>query len=49
MPSPEGVKNILEYEIRLPMKMDETMPAEKFLDLRWVEEVKKELPQKGSK
>ncbi len=49
MPSPEGVKNILEYEIRLPMKIDETMPAEKFLDLRWVEEVKKELPQKGSK
>jgi NitT/TauT family transport system substrate-binding protein len=49
MPSPEGVKNILEYEIRLPMKMEETMPAEKFLDLRWVEEVKKELPQKVSK
>ena len=46
MPSPEGVKNILEYEVRLPMKMEETMPAEKFLDLRWVEEVKKELQQK---
>ena len=49
MPSPEGVKNILEYEVRLPMKMEEPMPAEKFLDLRWVEEVKKELSQKGSK
>jgi ABC-type nitrate/sulfonate/bicarbonate transport system substrate-binding protein len=49
MPSPEGVKNILEYEVRLPMKMEETMPAEKFLDLRWVEEVKKELSQKVSK
>jgi ABC-type nitrate/sulfonate/bicarbonate transport system substrate-binding protein len=48
MPSPEGVKNILEYEVRLPMKMEETMPAEKFLDLRWVEEVKKELSQKGA-
>jgi ABC-type nitrate/sulfonate/bicarbonate transport system substrate-binding protein len=46
MPSPEGVKNILEYEVRLPMKMEETMPAEEFLDLRWVEEVKKELQQK---
>jgi ABC-type nitrate/sulfonate/bicarbonate transport system substrate-binding protein len=46
MPSPEGVKNILEYEVRLPMKMEETMLAEKFLDLRWVEEVKKELQQK---
>jgi hypothetical protein len=48
MPSPEGVKNILEYEVRLPMKMEETLTAEKFLDLRWVEEVKKELPQKVS-
>src|SRR4029077_6392010 len=46
MPSPEGVKNILEYEVRLSMKMEETMLAEKFLDLRWVEEVKKELQQK---
>src|SRR6267142_3966974 len=49
MPSPEGVKNILEYEVRLAMKMEETMPAEKFLDLRWVEEVKQELSQKVSK
>jgi hypothetical protein len=49
MPSPEGVKNILEYEIRLPMKMEETVPAERFLDLRWVEEVKKELQQRVNK
>ena len=46
MPSREGIKNILEYEIRLPMKMEETLPAAKFLDLRWVEEVKRELQQK---
>src|SRR6266404_2907141 len=46
MPSPDGVKNILEYEVRLPMKMEETVPAEKFIDLRWVEEVKKEFEQK---
>jgi NitT/TauT family transport system substrate-binding protein len=46
MPSPEGIKNILEYEVRLPMKMDESIPAEKFLDLRWVQEVKKEFEQK---
>jgi ABC-type nitrate/sulfonate/bicarbonate transport system substrate-binding protein len=46
MPSPEGVKNILEYEVRLPMKMDENLPAEKFLDLRWIGEVKKELEQR---
>ena len=46
LPSPEGVKNILEYEVRLPMKMTEPLPAEKFLDLRCVAEVKKELEQK---
>ncbi len=48
MPSPEGVKSILEYEVRLPMKMEESVPPEKFLDLRWVEEVKKELEQKSA-
>jgi hypothetical protein len=46
MPSAEGVKNILEYEVRLPMKMEETLSAEKFVDLRWISEVKKELEQK---
>lgn len=46
LPSPEGVKNILEYEVRLPMKMEGALPAERFLDLRWVAEVKKELEQK---
>ncbi len=45
MPSAEGIKNIIEYEVRLPMKMEGPTPAEKFLDLRWVEEVKKQLEQ----
>ncbi len=36
LPSNEGIKNILEYEIRLPMKLDAPLTAEKFLDLRWV-------------
>ena len=47
VPSPEGIKNILEYEIRVPMKMAEPVPARRLLDLRFVEEVKKELEQKG--
>jgi ABC-type nitrate/sulfonate/bicarbonate transport system substrate-binding protein len=46
LPSADGVKHILEYAIRLPMKMVETMPAERLFDLRWVAEVKKELEQK---
>src|SRR5438093_11207500 len=33
MPSPKGIKNILEYEVRLPMKMDESILAEKVMDL----------------
>lgn len=47
VPSAEGIKNILEYEIRLPMKMDAPVAAEKFLDLRWVAEVKKEIELKS--
>ena len=47
VPSAEGIKNILEYEIRLPMKMDVPVAADKFLDLRWVAEVKKEIEAKS--
>jgi NitT/TauT family transport system substrate-binding protein len=47
VPSAEGIKNILEYEIRVPMKMAEPPPAQRMLDLQFVEEVKKELEQKG--
>jgi ABC-type nitrate/sulfonate/bicarbonate transport system substrate-binding protein len=47
VPSAEGIKSILEYEIRVPMKMDTTLPAQRLFDLRFVEEVKKELEQKG--
>jgi ABC-type nitrate/sulfonate/bicarbonate transport system substrate-binding protein len=48
MPSADGVKSILEYEVRLPMKMAESVPPEKFLDLRWVGEIKRELEQKSA-
>ena len=46
LPSAEGIKNVLEYEIRLPLRMDAPVAAEKFLDLRWVGEVRKELEQR---
>lgn len=48
LPAPDGVRNILEYEVRLPLKMEGPVAAEKFLDLRWIAEVKKELEQKGA-
>ena len=47
VPSAEGIKNILEYEIRVPMKMDSPLPAQRVMELSFVEEVKKELEQKG--
>ena len=47
LPSAQGIKNILEYEIREPMKMAEPPPVQRILDLHFVEEVKKELEQKG--
>jgi ABC-type nitrate/sulfonate/bicarbonate transport system substrate-binding protein len=47
VPSAEGIKNILEYEIRLPMKLDTPIAADKFLDLRWVTEVKNEIERKS--
>ncbi|HEX9453716.1 MAG TPA: ABC transporter substrate-binding protein [Candidatus Binatia bacterium] len=47
VPSAEGIKNVLEFEIRVPMKMDTTLPAQRLFDLRFVEEVKRELEQKG--
>ena len=47
LPSAEGIKNILEYEVRVPMNMAAPPPARRLLDLRFVEEVKRELEQKG--
>lgn len=45
--SSDGIKNILEYEVRVPMKIEKPLSAESLLDLRWVEEVRKELELKG--
>lgn len=43
MPSAEGIKNFLEYDIRIPMQLKEDVPPERLLQLKLVEEVKKEL------
>lgn len=47
MPSPEGIKNVLEYDVRIPLKMREKIPPEKVLDFRWIEEVKREMEIKN--
>ena len=48
VPSAEGVKSILENELRIPLKLDKPLAAENFFDLRWAEEVRKELSAKGT-
>jgi ABC-type nitrate/sulfonate/bicarbonate transport system substrate-binding protein len=47
-PSADGVKNILEYELRIPMKIDKPLAPENFFDLRLVQEVRKEFEGKGA-
>ena len=47
MPSADGVKSILEHELRIPLKLDKPLAAETFFDLRWVEEVRREFTAKG--
>jgi NitT/TauT family transport system substrate-binding protein len=43
LPSAEGVKNFLEYDIKIPLGVKEDIPAERLLNLQLIEEVKKEL------
>jgi NitT/TauT family transport system substrate-binding protein len=43
LPSAEGIKNFLEYDIKIPMQIKEDIPPERLLSLKLVEEVKKEL------
>jgi NitT/TauT family transport system substrate-binding protein len=43
VPTAEGIKNFLEYDIRIPLQIKEEIAPERLLDLRLVEEVKKEL------
>jgi len=43
MPTSEGIKNFLEYDIRIPLQIKEDIPPERLLSLGLVAEVKKEL------
>jgi NitT/TauT family transport system substrate-binding protein len=43
LPTADGIKNFLEYDIRIPLQIKEDIPAERLLHLKLVEEVKKEL------
>src|SRR5262249_7836606 len=43
LPTSEGIRNFLEYDIKIPLQIKEEIPAERLLSLQLVEEVKKEL------
>jgi NitT/TauT family transport system substrate-binding protein len=43
LPTAEGVKNFLEYDIKIPLGIKDDIPAERLLNLQLVDEVKKEL------
>jgi ABC-type nitrate/sulfonate/bicarbonate transport system substrate-binding protein len=43
LPTSEGIKNFLEYDIKIPLQIKEDIPPERLLSLHLVEEVKKDL------
>ena len=43
VPTAEGIKNFLEYDIKIPMQIKDDIPPERLLHLQLAEEVKKEL------
>lgn len=48
LPSQEGVKNVLEYDVRVPMGIKTEIRPETIFNLRFIEEVKKELESAGA-
>ena len=46
LPSAQGIKNLIEYDVRAPLKIKEDIPPEKVMDLRLMREVKEELEAK---
>jgi ABC-type nitrate/sulfonate/bicarbonate transport system substrate-binding protein len=46
MPSAQGIKNVIEYDVKAPLKIKEDVPVEKVMSLRLMREVKEELESK---
>jgi len=43
LPSPQGIKNLMEYDVKAPLKIKEDIPPEKVMNLKLIREVKEEL------
>ena len=46
VPSPQGLKNVIEFDVKAPLKIKEEVAPEKFLALKLAAEVKEELERK---
>jgi hypothetical protein len=46
LPSPQGMKNLIEFDVKAPLKIKEDIPPEKVLNFKLVKEVKEELESK---
>ena len=46
LPSPQGIKNVIEFDVKAPLKIAEDIAPEKVLNLRLMREVKEELAAK---
>lgn len=43
LPTPQGIKNLMEYDVKAPLKIKEDIPPEKVMNLKLMREVKEEL------
>ena len=46
LPSSEGIKNVIEYEVKLPLKIEREIAPESLMNLKLIEQVKTELESK---
>jgi ABC-type nitrate/sulfonate/bicarbonate transport system substrate-binding protein len=46
LPSQQGIKNLIEFDVKAPLKIKEDIPVDKVMNLMLVKEVKEELERK---